>query len=135
METAVSKRFRKTSFTVLGFYFLIFFACMFAYDRLHPTGAAVWLLAALPVLPILGVITLMGRYLRDEPDEFKRDTTVRCILWGTAGCVAENMFAGDLWIFGGKGQLPPFLGFWIFFLCMMAAKLSYKLQNKLPTEA
>jgi len=135
METAVSKRFRKTSFTVLGFYFLTFFACIFVSDRIHPTGAAIWILATLPVLPILGVIFLMGRYLRDEPDEFKRDTTVRCILWGTAGCVAENMFAGYLWIFGWKGQLPPFMGFWIFFLFMMTAKLFYKLQNKVPSEA
>jgi hypothetical protein len=134
METAVSKRFRKTSFTVLGFYFVIFFACMFVYDRVHPTGAAVWVLAALPVLPIIGVIGLMGRYLRDEPDEFKRDLTVRCLLWGCAGIVAESMFGGFLWIFGWKGQLPPFLGFWVFFAFMMAARLFYKLQNKVPVE-
>jgi hypothetical protein len=135
METAVSKRFRKTSFTVLGAYFVIFSACMLVYDRLHPTGAAVWVLATLPVLPILGVIALMGRYLRDEPDGFKRDVTVRCLLWGCAGCVAENLFAGYLWIFGWKGQLPPFMGFWVFFAFMMGAKLSYKLQNKVPAEA
>jgi hypothetical protein len=135
METAVSKRFRMTSFTVPGFYFVIFFACMFVYDRMHPTGAAVGVLAALPVLPILGVIALAGRYLRDEPDEFKRDVTVRCLLWGCAGCVAESLFGGYVRVFGWRGQLPPFMGFWVFAAFMLGSKIFYKLQNKVPVEA
>ena len=114
METRVSKRFRKTSFGVLGIYFVIFLAACSCTTGCTLPAPRYWVLAALPVLPILGVIVLMGRYLRDEPDEFKRDVTVRCLLWGCAGCVAENLFGGYLWIFGWKGQLPPFMGFWVF---------------------
>jgi len=129
-----SRSLRKTGLIVTGVYFLIFFACFAVFVRMQPAGALLWCLAALPVLPIVAVIGLMGRYLREERDEYKRDLTVRCLLWGTAGCIAVVMFSGFLQIFGWKGTLPPFTGFWAFFIFMFVAKLSYRAANRVPAD-
>jgi hypothetical protein len=113
---------------------VIFAGAFYVSVRLHPTGLMLWVLAAMPVAPILAVIVLMGRYLRDERDEYKRDLVIRCLLWGTAGCVGTNLFCGFLQIFGWKGGLPPFIGFWVFALFMYAAKLTYRVANRVPSD-
>ena len=115
-------------------YFVIFFASFYADMRLHPTGVGLWALAILPVIPIIGVIVLFGRYLQDERDEFKRDVVVRCLLWGTAGCLATDMAANYLRIYGWKGDFPPFMSFWVFITFLLAAKLSYRAQNRIPAD-
>jgi hypothetical protein len=132
MQTAVAKRFKKNGLTLVGIYFVIYFACFAAHSWLHLGGFWVWVLAILPVLPMLGVIAVMGRYLRDETDEYKRDVTIRCVLWGAAGAVAASMLGGFLWVFGWKGHMPPFCDFYVFGVFMMVAKLSYKVANPVP---
>src|SRR5665213_1258331 len=134
MESPASRRLRKDGRNVMAGYFVIFFASFYADMKLHPTGVALWALAVLPVIPIVGVIVLFGRYLRDERDEFKRDVVARCLLWGTAGCLATDLVADYLRIYGWKGDLPPFTSFWVFFVFMMAAKLSYRAKNRVPAE-
>ncbi len=135
METAVAKRFKRDGLKLVAVYFVVYFACFAAHLWWLTAGKWAWVLALLPVLPIVGVITLMGRYLRDETDEYKRDVTIRCLLWGTAGAVSVSLLDGFLWIFGWKGHLPPFLGFWVFFVFMMVAKLTYKVRNRVPEDA
>jgi len=133
MLTPAARQLKKSSMTVMASYFLIFAGTFYTNVRLHPTGALLWILASLPVIPILIVIVLMGRYLRDESDEYKRDLAIRCLLWGTAGCIAVNFLSGLLAIYGWKGELPPFSAFWVFFVFVMAAKLSYRVKNR-PAE-
>ena len=135
MQTAVAKRFKRDGFRLVAAYFVIYFACFGIHLWLHPVGMWLWILAILPVLPMVGVIAVMGQYLRDETDEYKRDVTIRCLLWGCAGAVSTSLLGGFLWIFGWKGHMPPFLGFWVFFLFMMVAKLSYKMANRVPADA
>lgn len=132
MMSLASRRLRKTGLWTMGGYFVLFFSTFYANVRLHPHGMMLWVLAALPVLPVLFVIVLFGRYLRDESDEYKRELTMRFLLWGTAGCLAVNMLAGFLTIYGWKGALPPFSGFWAFFVFMLAAKMKYKVSNPVP---
>jgi hypothetical protein len=134
MQSPATRRLRKEGLMVMAVYFVVFPLSFYANSRLHPSGPLLWVLASLPVIPILIVIALMGRYLHDERDEYKRDLTVRCLLWGTAGCVACNMIAGFLTIYGWKGALPPFSGFWAFFIFMLAAKLSYRAANRVPAD-
>ena len=134
MQTMVAKQFKRDGFKLVAVYFVLYFCCFGIHLWLHPTGAAVWVLAMLPVLPIVGVIAVMGRYLRDETDEYKRDVMIRCLLWGGAGAVSVSLLGGFLWIFGWKGSMPPFTGFGVFYLFMMAAKLSYKLKDQVAVE-
>jgi len=134
MLSPVARKFRKTSFTVLAGYFVLFPVANYVADRTHPTGIVLWMLALLPVLPILGVISLMGQYLRNEKDGYKRDLAVRCLLWGTAGMMIVNLFSNYLRIFGWKGQLFPFSELFVFFGFMLAAKISYRMSNRVPAD-
>lgn len=134
MESPASRKFRKEGLTVAGAYFVMFFGSFYADMRLHPTGVGLWALAVLPVIPMLGVIVLFGRYLRDERDEYKRDLVVRCLLWGTAGCMAVDLLSDFVRIYGWKRDFPPFMSFWVFFIFMMAAKFSYRAKNRVPAD-
>jgi hypothetical protein len=134
MLSPVARKYRKTAFSVLASYFVLFPIANYVAVKMHPAGVALWMLAAAPMLPIVGVVFLLGRYLRQEKDGYKRDLTVRCLLWGAAGAVMVNLFSGYLRIFGWKGQLFPFTEFFVFALCMLAAKLSYRTANRVPAD-
>lgn len=133
METAVSRNFRKNGLRIVLCYFVVFLATFYANYKLHPVGPALWILASLPVVPLLSVIFLMGRYLRDERDEYKRDMVVRTLLWGTAGSMSVTLFSGYLRLFGWTGQFPPLTEFFTFVAFALIAKFSYRAANK-PAE-
>ena len=116
----------------LAAYFVVFALSDYLVFRTQPTGASLWLLSALPVFPMLYVIALIGRYLREERDEFKRDLCVRCLLWGAAGAMAVDLLSGFLHIFGWKGQLVPFSELFVFAALMLAAKLTYRISHRVP---
>jgi L-asparagine transporter-like permease len=135
MLSPVARKFRKTSLTVLCSYFLLFLSADYAAQRVHPAGVLLWVLSALPILPIFVIILLFGKYLREERDEYKRDMAVRCLLWGTGGALLTNFFAGFLTIFGWKGQMFPFSEFFVFTALVIAAKLTYRVANRVPEDA
>ena len=134
MISRVARKFRKSGLIAVGAYEVLFISAYYVAHRIHPTGIELWMLAVLPALPILIVIGLFGRYLRDEKDEYKRDLAVRCLLWGTAGMMSVNLFSNYLRIFGWKGQFFPFSEFFVFLVFMAAAKLSYRMSNRVPAD-
>jgi hypothetical protein len=102
--------------------------------RKYPaSGVELFVLAALPSVPILGVLLAVGVYLREEQDEFQRNIMVRCLLWGTAAVLAVSAFVSFLVSFGWKGSAPPFLDFVLFWIVMGIAKLSYRIANRVKT--
>jgi hypothetical protein len=134
MQSPASRRLKKEGLTTVGVYFAVFLCSFFVDMKIHATGVLLWSLAVLPVVPLVGVIVLFGRYLRDERDEFKRDVVVRCLLWGMAGCLAVDLLSDYLRIYGWTGEFPPFTSFWVFFVFMIAAKLSYRAKNRVPVD-
>jgi len=134
MLSPAARRYRKTGLSVLVSYFVLFPVADYVALRTHPVGLVLCLLAVLPLLPIAVVLVLLGRYLSEEKDGYKRELTVRCLLWGTAGAVMVNLFSGFLRIFGWKGQLFPFTEFFVFALMMIAAKLSYRVADRVPAD-
>jgi hypothetical protein len=134
MLSPAAKKYKKTALSVMVSYFVLFPVADYVAVKVHPAGAGRVLLALLPLLPIAVVLVLTGRYLREEKDGYKRDLAVRCLLWGTAGAVMVNLFSGYLRIFGWKGQLFPFTEFFVFTLMMIAAKLSYRVANRIPED-
>jgi hypothetical protein len=118
----------------LGFYFVILICEVFFLRGRHPGGAAPYGLAALPTLAMLAVLLAVGRYLREEPDEYHRDIVVRCMLWGSGAVVVMTFFSSFLRMFGWTGELPPFCEVYVFAVFMLLAKLSYKLQNRVRAD-
>lgn len=134
MTSAAARRMRKKVLALVAVYMAVFLGADFAVHRLHPNGAALLGFAVLPLLPIVGMFALFGRWLGEERDEYKRDMAVRCLVWGTGGFLTVHFLLQFLRIFEWKGELPPFSEFWAFALCMLVAKFSYRAANRPPVE-
>ena len=134
MQTIAKRKLKKTVKPVMAAYFVIFISTMFAVDKLHPKGWLLYVLAALPTIPLLTVFFVVGQYLVSEKDEYSRDLMVRCMLWGTAASLSVAMFVGFLQIFGWAGRLPAFTEFYAFAFFMVMAKLSNRVSNPLPSD-
>ena len=119
---------------VLVAYELVFGGAMFWVDRAKPAGAMLFVMALLPTLPVLGLIVVLGRYLREEVDEFHRQLVVRCLLWGTAAVMTSVCFHGFLQLFGWKGSWPAVVELAVFVVAMLVAKVTYKLANRVPAD-
>lgn len=91
-------------------------------------GALGVLIAALPALPIGGVLWAMGRYLDEEQDEFLRMKQVRSMLIA----FGVTMFVCTLWGFISQyadiWSLPLYMVFPLFCFCwgMSAAYVAWR---------
>ena len=135
MQSVAQKKLRRSLLLVLGEYLIVFGGSIYLVQREHMGGAALLFFAALPVVPLMMMFVLFARYLRDEPDEYKRAMVIRCVLWGAAGAMTVHLFSGFLRIFEWKGQLPPFSELWIFVLFMGIAKFTYRIADRVPADA
>jgi hypothetical protein len=120
---------------VLVAYELLFGLAFFLVDRMKPTGTMLWVMAGLPTLAVLALIAVLARYLGEEPDEFHRQLVVRCLLWGLAAVMTSVAFHGFLQLFGWKGSWPAGVELGMFLIAMGVAKLTYKVQNRVPADA
>lgn len=78
--------------------------------RTDLAGATAFLVALLPVLPILGMIWVMGRYLAEERDEYLRYKAMLGSLGGLGLVLAAGSFWGFLETFGLVPHVP---GWWV----------------------
>ncbi len=67
------------------------------------SGPLLWIVAAAPAIPILGVLVVMGLYLKEEPDEFERAVHVEAMLWGLGVVLAVT----TVWGFLSNAQVVP----------------------------
>jgi hypothetical protein len=72
-------------------------------------GAGAFLVALLPVAPILLMVWVMGRYLAEEQDEYLRYRAMLASLIGLALVLSIGSFWGFLETFGLVGHAP---GWW-----------------------
>ncbi len=128
------RRYRRSGLMLMLSYFLTFFGVTFLVHYYHPTGFRLYFAALLPSLPIFGVLFIAGRYLREETDEYQRDTFVRSLLWGIAFVMGLEMFLGFLRTYGWTGTPPAFLSYYVFCISVLVAKFTYKFRNRIPTD-
>ena len=102
--------------------------------RWHPQGWHLYLAAALPTIPILCLAFIVGRYLREEKDEYQRDIVVRGMLWGTAVALSISVFSGFLQAYGWTGQFPGFVEFMLFWFTALIVKIYYRFADKASDE-
>lgn len=74
-------------------------------------GTTLGLMSVLPAIPLVGVIIVMGLYLREERDEFIRDRLIASMLGGTAILLSAATIWGFLENNGVVGHPPTFLAF------------------------
>jgi hypothetical protein len=77
--------------------------------RMELSGAVAFLVALMPVIPILAMIWVMGRYLVEEQDEYLRYKAMIASLAGLGLVLAVGSFWGFLETFGLVPHMP---GWW-----------------------
>jgi len=77
--------------------------------RMELAGATAFLVALLPVVPILAMIWVMGRYLAEEQDEYLRHRAMIASLIGLGLVLSVGSFWGFLETFGLVPHVP---GWW-----------------------
>ena len=133
-KSKASKRYQITVLIEMVAYVLIVFGEKAFFGHHNPVGAELYALAALPTVPIIGVLAAVGIYLRDEKDEYQRDLMVKSMLWGTAGVLSLSTFLAFLHSFGWTGSVSPFTEFVAFWLLVAAAKAFYSVTNRVSSD-
>ncbi|MFC6644960.1 hypothetical protein ACFQBQ_05010 [Granulicella cerasi] len=133
-RSKAAKEYQRRAFAVM----LCYVGCVWSVTRMlhahHFTGAKLWCVAMLPAVPILGLLAVVGLYLRDERDEFKRWMTVQAILWSIGITLAVSTVVDFLRAYGAMTALPPLVEFLIFWGSMAVVQLVLKLRNRVKDD-
>ncbi|MGB3165219.1 MAG: hypothetical protein WBA68_00375 [Alteraurantiacibacter sp.] len=111
---AMSNALRRYNRRFLAFsacYMVVMLGTSFLYAEARPSDALLWVLAILPVVPIMGMIWTLFRYLKEETDEFLRDRAVNAALVG----LGFVLVLGSVWGFlETYGLVPHVWAWWVF---------------------
>ncbi len=133
-KNPAQRRYMRRGRIAIAAYFVLFFGAFTFVNQAHPRGVLLYAVAALPALPMLSLLLVVGRYLREERDEFQRDLVIRCLLWGIAAMLVVELFTGFLRIFDWQGTVPPFTSFYAFCISMLVAKFTYRFRNRVTAD-
>jgi hypothetical protein len=86
------------------------------------------MLSMLPVLPFLGMMFLIPRYLRQEKDEFVRILVVRALLLGFAVPMVIDTIAGFVWSPSRMFEIMPMFNVDLFCITALFA-LSFQVRR------
>ncbi|HEV2578185.1 MAG TPA: hypothetical protein VGU25_13335 [Acidobacteriaceae bacterium] len=100
----------------------------------RPTGAKLFVLAAVPAFDVVAMIVVVGLYLREEIDEFKRYQLVVSILWAVGFTLALMAFIDFLRAYQSITAPPPFFEFTIFWISMALAQAILTFRNRVRDE-
>lgn len=132
---AAKRRMLVRGAIALATFEVVFGASFYGVYRMKPSGTALLWMAVPPTLAVVMYIWVLARYLKEETDEFHRQLVVRCLLWGLAAVMTLVCFHGLLQLFGWRGRWPAAVELPVFVLAMGAAKLTYKVANRVPEDA
>ncbi|TMM48315.1 hypothetical protein [Qipengyuania marisflavi] len=88
-----------------------------------------FLLALMPIIPILAMIWVMARYLKEETDEYLRHRAVTASLVGLAAVLGVGSFWGFLETFELVPHVPGWWSVPIWALGMGLAQLVWKVRE------
>jgi hypothetical protein len=92
-------------------YVIVLMLAITAHDRFHISGPALYAIAVLPALPLIGVVWALGRLLIEETDEYQRGLAVRKMLVATGVLLVAATVWGFLEDFGLVPHLPAYWAF------------------------
>ena len=133
-SSAARKSYRRDALKYVVAYVVVLLGAMWFVRHDGENHLLLYFWSVLPSIPILGVVVRMGRYLREENDEYVRMMAMQAILAGTAALLATLLVSDFLRAFAYTGSLPPFAGFLIFCGGMATAQLVQWLRNRASDE-
>lgn len=110
LRTAAWKRYNWRILWLSLVYAAFLLPAVYGFKHHLIVGAAAWVAAILPAIPIVGIFGAMGRYLVEEQDEYVRMLMVRQMLWAMGFTLSCATVWGFLDNFGLVGHVD---GYWI----------------------
>ena len=94
------RRYGNRLAAIMVAYFAVLMFSVMAYKAGLASGPIGYLIAIAPAVPILGVFLTLGRFLKEESDEFLREVTLKSFVWSAALTLCEATIWGFLETFG-----------------------------------
>lgn len=111
MRTSAAKRYTRNIALVSTVYVALVAANTAVTHLLDPPAAVMGAMAVLTALPIVGMLALLGIYLREETDEFVRDRIIYSMLIAIGILLSASSIIGMLQFEKLVGDVPVFLAF------------------------
>ena len=113
------RQFRNRAIPIMSAYFVLFGIVDWVFSRHSIHGVGAYFLAVAPALPLIAAIVILGRYIREETDEFKRAVFVEALLWAIGLTMVLTTAWGFIEMFVPGIHIPVLWVFPVF--CVMAA--------------
>jgi hypothetical protein len=111
---SAAARYWKRYYSAISVYVVALFSVTWIFKHHHLTGAAAFLLALLPALPIVGVVIIVGLYMREETDEVEMAVLTQSMVWGIGLTLSLATLWGFLEAFGQVSHVNSYWAFPIF---------------------
>ena len=109
-RTVASKRYNWRVLWLSLAYVVVLIAAEYGFKQDLVTGAAQYVVAMLPALPVIGIFVAIGRYLVEEDDEYVSMLMVRQTLWASGFALSLATVWGFLESFDLVGHAD---GYWV----------------------
>jgi hypothetical protein len=116
--TPAERRYLPRMAIAMGFYMAALYAALHVLRHQTVSDPLRYALAIAPAIPILGAITVMGLYLKEEADEFKRAIVIEAMLWGLGVTLVVTTIWGFLENLAGAPGFDLYLVFPLFCTAM-----------------
>jgi hypothetical protein len=129
-KSKAEKQYVRRIVITMSVYLLLVVGATWAVRHAHVKGWLMYVCAVVPSLAILRLLQVVGLYLKEETDEFVRQQMVNSILWGTAVVLGLSAVSDFLRGYTGKGELPGFTIFVVFWMVFALSQGIQSLRNR-----
>ena len=121
-KSVAERNYMRRLLWTMGVYMVLILVTTHLVRREHVTGVLLYVLALVPVLPVLRLLQVLALYIQEEKDEFVRMLVVRSILFATAAVLVVSAFTDFLRSYTPTGAPAPFLVFTVFWVVFGVAQ-------------
>jgi len=133
-KSKAERRYVRRILVTMTVYLVLVVGATWAVRHAHVHGWLMYVCAVVPSLAIVRMLYVVGLYLREETDEFVRQQMVTSILWGTAVVLGLSAVTDFLRGYTGKGDLPAFTIFIVFWMVFALAQGIQSLRNRAASD-
>lgn len=139
VRSSALERYQRRSFVFLILFAVALFGIRSLREQGHVAAAhlghgAVFLLAGVCAVPVVGIAICLATYLREEKDEFQRDIEIRGLLAGAAALLVVSVFFSFLHELGWTGYVAPVTEVLTFGMVNAGVKLGYRFRSRVDGE-
>jgi len=134
MDSKAGKRYQRRVLQTMVVYAFLLVGSAYLIKHVHIQGLLIYVIAAVPAMPVLVVFGWMGRYLLEETDEYQRWLVMQSILVGTGLLLGTVVVSDFLRVYAHTLGLPPFISFLVFCGGMTGMQFIQRLRNRVSAD-